>query len=119
MQQSRGWVHYAIHRPEPHIMLYRCVSRPASARAFFKTTLPRLAANPAAAPGGDVAIDSRRRSEMTPPRRAQDSRGDGGPHAVNAVERDDGGFRCCGAKTTIVKNAIGEPRLTNADATLT
>ncbi len=24
MQQSRGWVHYAIHRPEPHIMLFRC-----------------------------------------------------------------------------------------------
>ena len=23
VQQSRGWVHYAIHRPEPHIMLYR------------------------------------------------------------------------------------------------
>lgn len=21
--QSRGWVHYAIHRPEPHIMLFR------------------------------------------------------------------------------------------------
>ena len=28
VQQSRGWVHYAIHRPEPHIMLYRCVRRP-------------------------------------------------------------------------------------------
>ena len=25
VQQSRGWVHYAIHRPEPHIMLFRCV----------------------------------------------------------------------------------------------
>ena len=25
VQQSRGWVHYAIHRPEPHIMLYRSV----------------------------------------------------------------------------------------------
>lgn len=24
VQQSRGWVHYAIHRPEPHILLYRC-----------------------------------------------------------------------------------------------
>ena len=23
VQQSRGWVHYAIYRPEPHIMLYR------------------------------------------------------------------------------------------------
>mmetsp|Transcript_3879 Transcript_3879/g.11244 ORF Transcript_3879/g.11244 Transcript_3879/m.11244 type:complete len:95 (-) Transcript_3879:2376-2660(-) len=23
IQQSRGWVHYAIHKPEPHIMLYR------------------------------------------------------------------------------------------------
>lgn len=27
VQQSRGWEHYAIHRPEPHIMLFRCVSR--------------------------------------------------------------------------------------------
>ena len=23
MQQSRGWVHYAIHRPGAHIMLFR------------------------------------------------------------------------------------------------
>ncbi|KAG9441924.1 hypothetical protein H6P81_017778 [Aristolochia fimbriata] len=23
VQQSRGWVHYTIHRPEPHIMLFR------------------------------------------------------------------------------------------------
>ena len=45
MQQSRGWVHYAIHRPEPHIMLYRCVHRQGPhaavgfasfARVFFK-----------------------------------------------------------------------------------
>mmetsp|Transcript_20179 Transcript_20179/g.46567 ORF Transcript_20179/g.46567 Transcript_20179/m.46567 type:complete len:97 (+) Transcript_20179:49-339(+) len=23
VQQSRGWVHYAIHKPEPHILLFR------------------------------------------------------------------------------------------------
>jgi len=23
VQQSRGWIHYAIHRPEPHILLFR------------------------------------------------------------------------------------------------
>lgn len=23
VQQSRGWCHYAVHRPEPHIMLFR------------------------------------------------------------------------------------------------
>ncbi|PRW57792.1 cyclin-dependent kinases regulatory subunit 1 [Chlorella sorokiniana] len=23
VQQSRGWVHYSIHRPEPHILLFR------------------------------------------------------------------------------------------------
>lgn len=23
VQQSRGWIHYAIHRPEPHIMLFK------------------------------------------------------------------------------------------------
>ena len=22
VQQSRGWAHYAIHRPEPHILLF-------------------------------------------------------------------------------------------------
>ena len=25
VQQSRGWQHYAIHRPEPHILLFRRV----------------------------------------------------------------------------------------------
>lgn len=23
VQQSRGWIHYAIHKPEPHILLFR------------------------------------------------------------------------------------------------
>lgn len=23
MQQSRGWVHYEIHKPEPYILLFR------------------------------------------------------------------------------------------------
>lgn len=23
VQQSRGWAHYAVHRPEPHILLFR------------------------------------------------------------------------------------------------
>eukprot|EP00741_Cyanophora_paradoxa_P014265 tig00020780_g13757.t1 len=23
VQQSKGWVHYALHRPEPHILLFR------------------------------------------------------------------------------------------------
>nr|P55933.1 RecName: Full=Probable cyclin-dependent kinases regulatory subunit [Physarum polycephalum] len=23
VQQSQGWVHYALHRPEPHILLFR------------------------------------------------------------------------------------------------
>lgn len=23
VQQSRGWLHYEIHRPEPHILLFR------------------------------------------------------------------------------------------------
>jgi cyclin-dependent kinase regulatory subunit CKS1 len=23
VQQSRGWVHYAIHKPEPHVLLFR------------------------------------------------------------------------------------------------
>lgn len=36
VQQSRGWVHYAIHRPEPHIMLFRCH---ASARAYLSPKL--------------------------------------------------------------------------------
>ena len=23
VQQSRGWEHYAVHKPEPHILLFR------------------------------------------------------------------------------------------------
>jgi cyclin-dependent kinase regulatory subunit CKS1 len=23
VQQSRGWVHYALHRPEPNVLLFR------------------------------------------------------------------------------------------------
>ncbi len=23
VQQSRGWVHYMIHRPDPHVLLFR------------------------------------------------------------------------------------------------
>lgn len=23
VQQSRGWTHYELHRPEPHILLFR------------------------------------------------------------------------------------------------
>ena len=23
VQQSRGWVHYEVHRPEPHVLLFR------------------------------------------------------------------------------------------------
>lgn len=23
VQQSKGWIHYSVHRPEPHILLFR------------------------------------------------------------------------------------------------
>ncbi|PSC72972.1 cyclin-dependent kinases regulatory subunit [Micractinium conductrix] len=36
VQQSRGWVHYTWHRPEPHIMLFR---RPVN---FEQVTMARL-----------------------------------------------------------------------------
>merc|ERR1711934_769054 len=47
VQQSRGWVPYAIHRPEPHILLFR---RPLG-------TGPRTGkvAAPAPAPAAEVA----------------------------------------------------------------
>jgi cyclin-dependent kinase regulatory subunit CKS1 len=41
VQQSRGWVHYEIHRPEPHVLLFR---RPLG-------TNPITGAKPAAAAG--------------------------------------------------------------------
>lgn len=44
VQQSRGWVHYAIHRPEPHILLYR---RP---KGYGQNPGPLPAAVPNAAP---------------------------------------------------------------------
>jgi cyclin-dependent kinase regulatory subunit CKS1 len=36
VQQSRGWEHYAYHRPEPHILLFR---RPLGTVSCFFTTL--------------------------------------------------------------------------------
>jgi hypothetical protein len=50
VQQSRGWVHYAIHRPEPHIMLYRCASRAAPGRASQAAGPRRRALTPLAPP---------------------------------------------------------------------
>ena len=43
VQQSKGWVHYAIHRPEPHILLFRrelgtCV-RGAAGGAWKRATI--------------------------------------------------------------------------------
>lgn len=45
VQQSRGWVHYAIHRPEPHIMLFRWgLSKPCSWLHSRQTVLHTAAA---------------------------------------------------------------------------
>lgn len=41
VQQSRGWVHYAIHRPEPHIMLFRFPpSMPTTPASYSPHVLP-------------------------------------------------------------------------------
>ena len=90
VQQSRGWVHYAIHRPEPHIMLYRCVSRGAVPRALFSNRRPAARAR------------SRRRARRRSRRSTRVARGDLGDAAASAarrarrrrthaVARDDGG----------------------------
>ena len=83
VQQSRGWVHYAIHRPEPHIMLYRCASRRGSARAFANFSRA-LAADPAAAPGGAAAIGSRV-ARVRDVAAASGARLRGDAHAVDAT----------------------------------
>ena len=41
VQQSRGWVHYATHRPEPHILLFR---RPLGTDPVSGEYSPELAA---------------------------------------------------------------------------
>jgi hypothetical protein len=46
VQQSRGWVHYAVHRPEPHIMLFRCVRRAALRRLLRAARTARCARRP-------------------------------------------------------------------------
>mmetsp|Transcript_22846 Transcript_22846/g.58145 ORF Transcript_22846/g.58145 Transcript_22846/m.58145 type:complete len:90 (+) Transcript_22846:81-350(+) len=40
VQQSRGWVHYAIHNPEPHILLFRrpIGTNPQTGMYFFPQT---------------------------------------------------------------------------------
>ena len=118
VQQSRGWVHYAIHRPEPHIMLYRCVSRPVP-RALFSNrrgrgSRPILPPHPAAmrrstrvarvrddAVASGARIPRRRRT----PRRRR--RREGRRRGLGAV-----------ARKRPKRNTIGA-RLTNANATLT
>ena len=53
VQQSKGWVHYAIHRPEPHILLFRrelgtCVLQ--SGRAGGRRRADRTLTSPAPTP---------------------------------------------------------------------
>ena len=47
VQQSRGWVHYAIHRPEPHILLYR---RPKGYGTSQQVNVPQVTGGQGAAP---------------------------------------------------------------------
>ena len=75
VQQSRGWVHYAIHRPEPHIMLYRCARRPPGpthaarfSRALFQTSGRRDLARPATDPRA-FHPDTPSRARSRPPGR--------------------------------------------------
>jgi cyclin-dependent kinase regulatory subunit CKS1 len=78
VQQSRGWVHYAIHRPEPHIMLYRCERRspppsPSKRRRLF-------------------ALRARARARFPSASRARDRARGGVPARTNPADRSIGGF---------------------------
>ena len=42
VQQSRGWQHYAIHRPEPHVLLFKCVPIGAGRRQSWARQLRPL-----------------------------------------------------------------------------
>ena len=53
VQQSRGWVHYAIHRPEPHILLFR---RPLPSQGGVGPTTSAVGAGATAAGGGGGGI---------------------------------------------------------------
>jgi len=64
VQQSKGWVHYAIHRPEPHILLFRrelgtCVpQKRARAAAACGALTARGASGPQAHNVGRPNLDS-------------------------------------------------------------
>ncbi|KAK9827829.1 hypothetical protein WJX74_004383 [Apatococcus lobatus] len=45
VQQSRGWMHYAIHRPEPHIMLFRRPKEMGEAMAHQVAAQQRMQSN--------------------------------------------------------------------------
>jgi hypothetical protein len=62
---------------------------------FFQTDAPRLAPDPAAAPGGDRVdrLASRAETSATPPRRPLGERGDGAPTPSRGTTE---GFRCSG-----------------------
>lgn len=47
VQQSPGWVHYMLHAPEPHVLLFR---RPSTAAADEGSSLTKA--------HGSVAIDA-------------------------------------------------------------
>jgi len=72
VQQSRGWVHYAIHRPEPHIMLYRCAGSPvrdarrAPSRALFQTPPRAIARDPRRPRADPIPNDASRASTAIP-----------------------------------------------------
>eukprot|EP00892_Ulva_mutabilis_P003471 jgi/Ulvmu1/1496/UM011_0226.1 len=44
VQQSKGWVHYAVHRPEPHVLLFR---RPKFYGTDKEVVVPRSLLEPA------------------------------------------------------------------------
>ena len=57
VQQSRGWVHYAIHRPEPHILLFR---RPLGTDPVTGKVVESLAREAAAKYREDMGIEGGR-----------------------------------------------------------
>jgi cyclin-dependent kinase regulatory subunit CKS1 len=78
VQQSRGWVHYAIHRPEPHIMLYRCERRSPPPSPWKRRRL--------------FALRARARARFPSASRARDRARGGVPARTNPADRSIGGF---------------------------
>lgn len=116
VQQSRGWEHYAIHRPEPHIMLFRYGGRRADLVQLLHGALPGSCEGFKPMWTCERAISSRRKSPAGPAHPPPHARGG---CTISTSCRSSGCMChavCCRrpkgyGQPAHVVNAVGQPQM--------